>query len=77
MEEIPAVDETTTEFRDLHCEGLVCAGAKQAIYINGLPELPLRNVDFSNSVFTAKKGVEIHNAQNVTFVNVSVNGEQL
>ena len=77
VEEIPAVDETTPEFRDLHFEGLVCAGAKQAIYINGLPELPLRNVDFSNSVFTAKKGVEIHNAQNVTFVNVSVNGEQL
>jgi polygalacturonase len=77
VEELPAVDETTPEFRDLHFEGLVCAGAKQAIYINGLPELPLRNVDFSNSVFTAKKGVEIHNAQNVTFVNVSVNGEQL
>ena len=74
---LPPVDETTPEFRDLHFEGLVCAGAKQAIYINGLPELPLRNVDFKGSVFTAKKDVEIHNAENITFDNVVVNGEQL
>ena len=77
VEELPAVDETTPEFRDLHFEGLVCAGAKQAIYINGLPELPLRNVDFSHSTFTAQKGVEINNAQNITFHDVTVNGEQL
>ena len=75
--DLPKVDETTPEFRDIHFEGLVCAGAKQAIYINGLPELPLRNVDFSNSVFTATKGVEMHNTNNVTFVNVTVNGEEL
>ena len=75
--DLPKVDETTPEFRDIHFEGLVCAGAKQAIYINGLPELPLKNVDFSNSVFTATKGVEMLNTNNVTFVNVTVNGEQL
>ena len=75
--DLPPVDETTPEFRDIHFEGLVCAGAKQAIYINGLPELPLRNVDFSNSVFTATKGLEMHNTENVTFVKVTVNGEEL
>ena len=75
--DLPPVDETTPEFRDIHVEGRVCAGAKQAIYINGLPELPLRNVDFSNSVFTAAKGLEMHNTENVTFVNVTVNGEEL
>ena len=74
-EDLPPVDETTPEFRDLHFEGLTCAGARQAIYINGLPELPLRNVEFKSSVFTAQKGVEMHNAANVTFENVLVNGE--
>lgn len=78
VEEIlPPVDETTPEFRDIHFENIVCAGAKQAIYINGLPELPLADVTFKDSRFTATKGVEIHNAQNVTFENVTVNGEQL
>ena len=71
------VDETTPEFRDIRFENIVCAGAKQAIYINGLPELPLRNVFFKDSRFTAQKGLEMHNAENVTFENVTVNGEQL
>ena len=78
VEEIlPPVDETTPEFRDMHFEGIHCAGAKQAIYINGLPELPLRNVDFKNSNFTATKGVEINGAENITFDGVTVNGETL
>jgi polygalacturonase len=74
---LPPVDETTPEFRDMHFEGIVCAGAKQAIYINGLPELPLKNVDFKDCTFTARKGAEIHNAENITCQNVLVNGEEL
>lgn len=74
---MPLVDETTPEFRDFRFEGIVCAGAKQAVYINGLPELPLKNVEFRNCTFTATKGVEMHNAQDVTFDKVFVNGEQL
>ena len=71
------VDETTPEFRDFHFSDIVCAGAKQAIYINGLPEQPLKNASFRNCVFTASKGAEIHYAQDITFENVKVNGEQL
>lgn len=76
-EVLPPVDETTPEFRDIRFENIVCAGAKQAIFINGLPELPLRNVTFKDSRFTARKGLEMHNAENVTFENVTINGEQL
>lgn len=74
---LPAVDETTPEFRDIHFEGIVCAGADQAIYINGLPELPISGLDFHNSIFTAKKGVEVNYAKDVTFDNVKVNGKVL
>ena len=74
---LPEVDETTPEFRDIHFSNLVCSGAKQAIYINGLPELPLANVSFENSVFCAEKDVEIHNAKNITFNKVTVNGKEL
>ncbi|MBR5905155.1 MAG: glycoside hydrolase family 28 protein, partial [Bacteroidales bacterium] len=51
-----------------------CSGAKQAIYINGLPELPLRDISFTDCVFTAKKSAEVHNAENVEFNNVIING---
>ena len=75
--DLQPVDETTPEFRDCHFSGLVCAGADQAIYINGLPEQPVRGLDFTDCCFSAKKGAEVHFAEDVSFDNVTVNGEQL
>ncbi len=74
---LPPVDETTPVFHGIHFDNLVCSGAKQAIYINGLPELPLKDVSFSNSTFRADKGLEMHNADDVTFENVTINGKAL
>ena len=75
--DIRPVDETTPEFRNFSFSGITCAGAKQAIFINGLPEMPVRNVSFSDCRFTAQKGVEVNYAENVTFSEVYVNGEKL
>ena len=77
VDELPAVDETTPEFRDMFISDVVCAGAKQAIYICGLPELPVRNIGFRDCVFTAKKGAQVSYAEDITFKNVTVNGETL
>jgi len=76
-ETLPAVDETTPQFRDFHFSNLLCSGAKKAIYINGLPELPLENVAFHDCEFTASKGVEVQGARNITYQNVTVNGKLL
>ena len=75
--DLQPVDETTPEFRDIHVSDILCAGADQAVFINGLPELPVRDIDFRNSNFTAKKGEEVHFAENITFDNVTINGKRL
>ena len=75
--DVRPVDETTPEFRDFTLIGITCAGAAQAIFINGLPEMPVRNVTISDCRFTAQKGVEVNYAENVTFNRVYVNGEKL
>ena len=72
---LPPVDETTPDFHGFHFSGIVCAGAEQAIYINGLPELPLRDIAFSDCIFTARKGKEVNNAENVSFSGVIINVE--
>ena len=77
LPDILPVDETTPEMRDIHFSEIVCAGAKQAIYINGLPELPVSNISFANSTFTAAAGEEIHFAEDITFDNVYVNGRNI
>ena len=71
------VDETTPEFRDFHFSGLVCSGAEQAIYVNGLPEMPVRNIDFTGCSFKSAKDAEVNFAENVTFNNVTVNGKTI
>ena len=76
-DDIQPVDETTPEFRDFHFSDIVCAGADQAIFVNGIPELPVKNLAFSNSTFQADKGEETHFSENVTFDNVFVNGIKL
>ena len=75
--DIQPVDETTPEFRDMHFSDILCNGADQAIFVNGLPEMPVRNIAFQGSRFTAKKGAEVHFAENITFDHVVVNGETL
>ena len=74
---IPPVDETTPEFKDCHFSEIVCSGAGQAIYINGLPEMPVKNIDFSSCTFSAAKSAEVNYAENVTFSDVTVNGQTL
>ena len=76
-EELLPVDETTPVFTDFHFSGLTCSGAKQAIFINGLPELPLKDIEFTDCIFTANKGLEMHNAENVSFGNVIINGKEI
>jgi len=77
IEPIVEVDETTPEMRDIHFSNIVCSGAKQAIYINGLPELPLSGLSFENSSFTAAKGLEMHNEKGTSFNSVRINGEEV
>ena len=74
LSSLPPVDETTPEFRDIHFKDLVCTGARQAVFLNGLPELPLKGISFSDCRFTADKGVEVHQAEDVSFEGVFVNG---
>ena len=75
--DIQPVDETTPEFRDFYFSDITCAGAEQAVFVNGLPEMPVRNLTIRNSNFTADKGVETHYYENVSFDNVIVNGNKL
>ena len=70
-------DETTPEFRDMHFSDILCSGARQAIYINGLPELPVRRISFANSSFFSDEDAAVQYAEDITFSNVNINGKAL
>ncbi|MBR1574845.1 MAG: glycoside hydrolase family 28 protein [Bacteroidales bacterium] len=71
------VDETTPEFRDFHFSDIVCSGARQAVFINGLPEMPVRGIEFKHSTFTSDQDARIQYAEDVRFEAVTINGKAL
>ena len=73
--EIP-VDETTPEFRDIYIENVYCNGARRAMLFNGLPEMPVSNINIKNCTITAGTGIDIRNSQDITLENVKCYPEQ-
>lgn len=69
---VPAVpvDETTPEFRDIYISNVCCNGASRAMLFNGLPEMPVTNINVSDCTITADEGITLRNSQDITFKNV-------
>lgn len=62
----------TPVFRDIHISNTVCRGADRAMYFNGLPEMPLKDITVDNSVFHSSKGAILNEVDGLTFSNVSL-----
>ncbi|GAB4024504.1 glycoside hydrolase family 28 protein [Spirosoma gilvum] len=65
------VSERTPTFRNIHFSNIT-AETKQAAYLNGLEEMPIDNITFTDLDITAEKGFLIREAKNIEFHNVSV-----
>jgi hypothetical protein len=66
------VTEETPIFRNIDIQDIVCNGAGRAMEFNGLPEMPIRNINLKNIVIKAKKDAEFTNYENVTKENVNI-----
>lgn len=67
-----AVDESTPQFRNIEISNVYVNGAAKAAFLRGLPEMPVRNISISNSVFQSKKGLDIQESENIRFNNVQL-----
>ena len=72
LSDLPPVTEETPQFRDIHIENVVCRGAKAAIFLQGLPEMPIRNITLKNVSISSHKGVSVMDADGIDFENVQV-----
>jgi len=69
-ESIPSVNEGTPQFKDISIKNITCKGARQAIYLQGLPEMNLQNVNLENLNMEATKGMVCMDADSVTIRNL-------
>jgi polygalacturonase len=73
--DVPPVTEGTPKFQDIHIENVVCRGADNAMVLVGLPEMPIRNLDFKNVSITSRGGIFLTDADGIHFENVHVENQ--
>ncbi|GGA67942.1 glycoside hydrolase [Flavobacterium palustre] len=59
------VDEKTPQFKNISMKNITIAGAQQAVFLQGLPEMNLENISISNLLAKADKGVTIIDAKGI------------
>lgn len=66
------VSERTPQFRNIRLSNIT-AYTKQAMYINGLDEMPVSEISLNDVVFEAETGITIRNGKDIELHNVRVN----
>jgi polygalacturonase len=69
---LPAITEETPSFKDIYITNIICKGAGRAIFLQGLPEMNLKNIKLSNIRIEATQGIDIVDAQGIEMTNVFV-----
>lgn len=70
--ELLPVTEATPQFKDFYVKNIVCDGAEKAIFVRGLPEMSIKNINLENLVMQSRKGIDIQEGQNINIKNVTL-----
>jgi len=66
------VTEATPQFRNFFIKDIVGSGASKAIFLRGLPEMNIKNINLENVTIQAEKGIECIEATDINFKNVNI-----
>lgn len=70
---VPAVTEETPSFRNIHISNISCKGAGRAMFLNGLPEMPIRDFSIRNMRVTgARKGAFVNKVSGIVLENIEI-----
>lgn len=73
---IPPVTDETPHFRNISMKNIICRGAEQAIYLQGLPELNLENITLEDIDMTAESGMTCIDSRGITIKNMRLVAEK-
>jgi DNA sulfur modification protein DndE len=69
IETLP-ITEATPVFRGFYINDVVCNGAEKGVFVRGIPEMQISNINLSNLVLQTKKGIDCTEGNNVNFNNI-------
>jgi polygalacturonase len=61
------VTDQTPRFQNISIKNIVCNGVNRAVFINGLPEMPVKNITLENISVASKLGVFCTDAEGISF----------
>lgn len=71
VETLPVTEETPV-FKDFFIDNVVCDGAEKAIFVRGLPEMSIANINLNNINIKSKQGIDIQEGKNINLNNVKL-----
>ena len=66
------VNDKTPVFQEFYIDSVYCDGAGQAVRVAGLPEMPVKDIEFSDCTIKAEKGFESNFATNFTLTRMEI-----
>lgn len=66
------VNEATPIFRNFEIENVVVDGASKALFVRGIPEMHVQNVNIQNSFIKSTEGIYLEEADNITIKNSTI-----
>lgn len=72
---VPPVSEETPSFKDIYISNTLCQSAQRAMFFNGLPEMPIKNIQIRNSAFHAETGAVLNEVDGLLLEKVDISQE--
>ncbi|TPG37617.1 glycoside hydrolase family 28 protein [Flavobacterium pectinovorum] len=70
------VNEETPQFKNISIKNITIRGAYQAVFLQGLPEMNLQNIEISNLIAKAENGFSIIDADGIKISNIKLDIEK-
>lgn len=74
--QIVPVNEETPQFKNISIKNITIKGAYQAVFLQGLPEMNLQNIEISNLIAKAENGFSIIDANSIKITNAKLDIEK-
>lgn len=69
---IEPVTEETPQFKNISIKNITLKGAMQAVFLQGLPEMNLENIELSNMILEADRGFSVIDASGVKISDIKL-----
>ena len=70
--ELLPVTEATPQFRNCYFDNIICDGAAKAVFVRGIPEMPVSNIKMNRLFIKADKGIDIQEAKEISITNSTI-----